>query len=243
MELEPGKAWEARRLRGGGLVVPHNLGLSRNWRVVGSRGKYPGGLWDQLGTGVRHGQGQGSQCGVGLAQGWGLGDPAMHGYNTGLWPGSVRGVESLVERSSGSAGLCGRELAGRLFFYYIVAWRRRPWSKCLECLFFWLSLVLYLSQVCLQLLSRVSDSGAHEVCGSVSVTILDHSIWPLCWHVICILVSVCDLLNNFCVCFLTSILKVNTNRKMYMNVVCRLYNVLAALPLSLITAATLTLGP
>jgi hypothetical protein len=38
---------------------------------------------------------------------------------------------------------------------------------------FWLSLVLFLSQVCLQLLSRVSGSGAHEVCGSVSVTILD----------------------------------------------------------------------
>jgi hypothetical protein len=33
--------------------------------------------------------------------------------------------------------------------------------------------VLYLSQVCLQLLGRVSGPEAHEVCCSVSVTILD----------------------------------------------------------------------
>jgi hypothetical protein len=37
---------------------------------------------------------------------------------------------------------------------------------------FWLSVELYLSQACLQLLRRISES-AHEVCGSVSVTILD----------------------------------------------------------------------
>jgi hypothetical protein len=40
--------------------------------------------------------------------------------------------------------------------------------------YFWLSLELYLSQVCLQLLFRISGS-AHEVCGSVSITILDLS--------------------------------------------------------------------
>jgi hypothetical protein len=38
---------------------------------------------------------------------------------------------------------------------------------------FWLSLELYLSQACLQLLCRISGSEAHEVCGSVSIAILD----------------------------------------------------------------------
>jgi hypothetical protein len=33
--------------------------------------------------------------------------------------------------------------------------------------------VLYLSQVCLQLLGKVSGSGAHKVCSFVSITILD----------------------------------------------------------------------
>jgi hypothetical protein len=36
---------------------------------------------------------------------------------------------------------------------------------------FWLSLVLYLSQVCLQILCRVCGSGAHDVCSSVSIAI------------------------------------------------------------------------
>jgi hypothetical protein len=40
---------------------------------------------------------------------------------------------------------------------------------------FWLFLVLYLSQACLQLLSRVSGLGDHEVCGSLSIAILDLS--------------------------------------------------------------------
>jgi hypothetical protein len=40
---------------------------------------------------------------------------------------------------------------------------------------FLLSLVLFLSQVCLQSLSSAAVSGAHEVCGSVPVTILDCS--------------------------------------------------------------------
>jgi hypothetical protein len=37
----------------------------------------------------------------------------------------------------------------------------------------WSSSSADLSQACLHLLSRVARSGAHEVCGSVSVTILD----------------------------------------------------------------------
>lgn len=39
--------------------------------------------------------------------------------------------------------------------------------------YFWLSLMLYLSQVCLH---RVSSSGAHRVCGSVSVSIFGTQI-------------------------------------------------------------------
>jgi hypothetical protein len=40
---------------------------------------------------------------------------------------------------------------------------------------FWLSLELYLSQTCLQLLRRISGS-AHEVCGSVSIAIFTNII-------------------------------------------------------------------
>jgi hypothetical protein len=47
-------------------------------------------------------------------------------------------------------------------------------------LYFWLSLVLYLSQACLHLLTRVSGLGAHEVCGSVSIAILDLPFIPSC---------------------------------------------------------------
>jgi hypothetical protein len=42
-----------------------------------------------------------------------------------------------------------------------------------------------LSQICLQLLRSVSGSGAHEVCSSVSISILDLLLYPfnICTHV------------------------------------------------------------
>jgi hypothetical protein len=39
--------------------------------------------------------------------------------------------------------------------------------------YFWLFLVLYLSQVYLQLLGRVSGSGAYKIFCSVSIAVLD----------------------------------------------------------------------
>jgi hypothetical protein len=53
-----------------------------------------------------------------------------------------------------------------------MAWESLPQSKGLECHIFGF-LVLYLSQVCLQFLSRVSGSGAHKIFSSVSIAILD----------------------------------------------------------------------
>jgi hypothetical protein len=44
-------------------------------------------------------------------------DPIVCGSDTGLWPDSARGVESLAEGNSGSADLWGRDLAGQMFFY------------------------------------------------------------------------------------------------------------------------------
>jgi hypothetical protein len=139
------------------------VGISVPW----ARGGYPSMVWVQLGQEA------------GLAEGWvsqwcmDQVRPKRWGCRrawvcVGLWPHTAQGAESPAEPSSSSTEPQGGDLAGRPFFYYIVAWRSLPQSKCLECLCFWLSLELYLSQVCLHLLGRVSGS-AHEVCSSVSL--------------------------------------------------------------------------
>jgi hypothetical protein len=81
---------------------------------------------------------------------------------------------------------CGSGLAGRraavacLFFQCIVAWRILPWARGAGCQF-QLSLVLHLSQACLQNLSQVPDlQSSCYLCLCLS----RHFGAPLCWLLI-----------------------------------------------------------
>jgi hypothetical protein len=107
MELEPGAQ---QGLKGSGLR---------------ERGRYPRELWDWLLAGVWHRLVVGSWWswprGGYSGMVWPVqlrdGDSAMCGSGTELGPGTAGGAESLAERSSSSADLRGRDLAGRLFLY------------------------------------------------------------------------------------------------------------------------------
>jgi hypothetical protein len=77
---------------------------------------------------------------------WWSGAEALQVYRVGTWPPTLLLLDCGVEKPSMISGF------------------RVP--------YFWLSLVFYLSQVCLQRLCGVPGSGSHEICSFVSVAII-----------------------------------------------------------------------
>jgi hypothetical protein len=130
---------------------------SMEWIRCSPRGRGPGGVWICHGARALHGL----RCR----------DPGGGGGGAWIQCGAVtqcsQGAESLAEWSSSSAGLQGGDFAGRLFFYWILAWRSLPRSKGSECRIFG-SLWCFTSAKCVSSIS--TGSLVHELTRSAALS-------------------------------------------------------------------------